>query len=102
MHMAKQLRERCPNTMHFHVPNGEKRDAVAAGVLRQMGVRPGVADFIILSRGRAIAAEVKDEAGRQSKDQKGFMALWIKNGGIYEIVKSAFEIEMLIFRFQLD
>ena len=103
MHMAARLKDACPKTVWFHVPNGEKRDPVTAGILRQMGVRPGVADFIILSRGRAIAVEVKDEAdGRQSKDQKGFQKAWIENGGVYEIVRTAFEIEMLISRLQLD
>ena len=47
MHMAKRLTDVCKRTVFFHVPNGEKRDAVTAGLLRQMGVRPGVADFIL-------------------------------------------------------
>ena len=103
MHMAKRLADACPNTMWFHVPNGELREKAVAATLRQMGVRPGVADFIILSHGRAIAAEVKDEeSGRQSEDQKGFQRVWEANGGVYEIVKSAFDVDSIIFRYGLN
>ena len=102
MHMAKRLTDVCKRTVFFHVPNGEKRDAVTAGLLRQMGVRPGVADFILLSEGRAIAAEVKDaDRGRQSKDQKGFQAAWEAQGGVYVEIRSAAEVEAFIFGFGL-
>ena len=89
--------------MWFSVPNGEKRDKVTAALLRQMGVRPGVADFIILCRGFPLAVEVKyEDEGDQSDAQEGFQACWERNGGTYVIVRNPHEIDGLIFRFMLD
>ena len=71
--------------------------------LRQMGVRPGVADFILLtSTMLPLAVELKTLEGRQSEAQKGFQAAWEANGGTYVIVRTPQEIENLIFRFGLD
>jgi len=92
----------CRYTVWFHCPNGEKRDKVTAAKLKKMGVRPGVADFImLLTSGRALAVELKTLKGRQSEDQQGFQASWEANGGAYVIVRTPFEIEGLIFRFGL-
>jgi hypothetical protein len=96
------LKTACRKTVWFHVPNGEKRDKVTAALLRQMGVRPGVADFILLCHGQAIAVEVKTLDGRQSKDQKDFAAVWQMAGGIYAIVRTPREIDGLRFQFMLD
>ena len=102
MHMAARLRAACKKIVWFHVPNGEKRDPVTAGVLRLMGVRPGVADFILLADGVAIAAEVKDgDRGRQDVDQKGFQAAWEANGGVYVVIRTPADVDGLIFEFGL-
>jgi hypothetical protein len=96
------FKQACVRTVWFHCPNGEKRDKKTAGLLHQMGVRPGVADFILLCHGQAIAVEIKTLDGRQSKDQKGFSEAWQRAGGIYDIVRTPREIDDLIFKFQLD
>ena len=92
----------CKKTFWAHIPNGEKRDKVTAAKLRQMGVRPGVADFILLRLGLPLAVEIKTLTGRQSEDQKGFQATWEAAGGTYVIVRTPLEIDGLIFKFALD
>lgn len=102
-HLAAVLKRACRKTVWFHVPNGEKRDKQTAALLRQMGVRRGVADFILLCRGRAIAVEVKyEDEGSQSLDQEGFQAAWERAGGLYLIVRNPHEIEGLVFKLLLD
>jgi elongation factor P hydroxylase len=93
----------CRRTVWFAVPNGEKRDKPTGAKLKLMGVRPGVADFILLtSTALALAVELKTLKGRQSEDQKGFQAAWEDNGGVYVIVRTPAEIDGLVFKFSLD
>jgi hypothetical protein len=72
----------------FHVPNGKRRRLTDAIRLKALGVRPGVADFILLIHGVAVAIELKNAAGIQSKDQKGFQTAWEANGGLYRIARN--------------
>jgi len=99
---AKRFHDVCRKTVHFAVPNGEKRDKITAAKLKKMGVRSGVADFILLCRGLLIAVELKTTTGRQSENQKGFQAVWEAAGGVYVVVRTPEEIDGLIFRFLLD
>lgn len=45
---ATYMRAQYPNALWFHSPNGGSRNAIEAAKLKQMGVRPGVSDIIIL------------------------------------------------------
>ena len=103
IHCAAVLRRFCTKTVWFCVPNGGKRDKVTAARLRQMGVRSGVADFILLCRGQAYAIELKDAGnGVQSENQKGFQKVWEAAGGVYELVRTPHEFEALIFKYLFD
>ena len=104
MYAAKRLHDACRKTVWFHIPNGGKRDKVTAARLKQMGVRPGVADIIILtSTSLPVAVELKiPKGGRQSDSQKGFQAVWEAAGGIYLIVRTPEEVDGLVFKFGLD
>ena len=89
------------NVVWFAVPNGEWRDPATARKLKEMGVRPGVADFLLFRRDYRIALELKTPAGRLSDDQKGFRAKWIDNGGNYEVARSLDEVRAVIARYDL-
>jgi hypothetical protein len=103
MHAALLFSEACRKTVWFHVPNGGKRDKVTAARLKQMGVRSGVADFIVLSRCRPLALELKvPKTGRQSDNQKGFQAFWEENGGVYRLARTPDEVKAFISEFKLD
>lgn len=44
----------------YAVPNGERRDALTGGILKAQGVRPGVADLVLLCReGLSVYVELK-------------------------------------------
>lgn len=77
-----------PNVIYFAVPNGEQRNIVTASRLKGQGVMRGVADLILLYRGRALCIEMKIEGGRQSEPQRVFEAKCIFQGIAYEICRS--------------
>ena len=57
----------------FHVPNGGRRSKTEGGIFKAMGVKPGVADLVILlPGGRTAFIEIKAGKGRLSPAQKAF------------------------------
>lgn len=76
----------------FHVPNGGKRGKIEAARMKGMGVKPGVADCIILAGGLAIALELKSSKGRLSPKQKEFAADWVNAGGVWMMARSIGEV----------
>lgn len=58
----------------FHVPNGGKRTAAEAGILKATGVRPGVPDLLLplpspTGQYRGLALELKSPKGRLTPQQ---------------------------------
>lgn len=53
----------------FHVPNGGGRSKIEAGILKAMGVRPGIPDLCIVWQGRAHWIELKAGKGKPSDAQ---------------------------------
>ena len=47
----------------------------------------GSADIIGVSRGRAVAIEVKTPTGRQSDQQRKFQNAWATAGGVYVLAR---------------
>jgi hypothetical protein len=78
--LVAQLRWRVrPGVIWFHVPNGGWRFRRTAGNLKAMGLRPGVADLIVLwsdvpSITRVLCLELKRPGGTQSPAQEQFQA----------------------------
>lgn len=60
----------------IHIPNGELRDDATAGKLKAMGVKAGVADFLLPVPVRDIHGlwiELKSATGTLSKEQREFL-----------------------------
>jgi hypothetical protein len=83
-----------PGVLWFHPPNGEHRSPRTGARLKRMGVRRGVADFIIIKPpqpphkdGRPIALEIKAEGAYQSAEQREFERDWTLAGGLYFCAK---------------
>ena len=76
------------DTLHFHVPNGEKRDPRTAARLKQMGVRAGVADFTIIVNGGVHFLELKTSKGRLSTDQIVFSEDAERAGASFHVAHS--------------
>jgi len=78
----------------FHVPN-ERRGGVGTGVhFKRMGVRPGVADYLVFGDAiNDVAIELKDEDGKQNEAQKEFQRQWEAAGKTYFVVRTLEEFQ---------
>lgn len=57
-------------------------------ILQGLGCSPGIADFLGVWHGKAIAIEVKSKRGVQSDNQLEFERRWVQAGGIYITCRS--------------
>ena len=81
----------------FHIPNGEKRDARTAAILKTMGVEPGVADLgIIIPHLGFGFVEMKAPGGRPTQAQKDFAEDCRAAGVLYETADSLDRFMMII------
>jgi hypothetical protein len=73
--VVQHLRSRAvPGLVYFHVPNGGLRSKREAALLKAMGVRAGVSDFIFVHAGKIYALELKAEGGRATEAQLQFLS----------------------------
>lgn len=64
-----------PNCFAFHVPNGKKRNVVTATILKRMGVKAGVLDWVVLMPGgKCGLVELKVDTGLTAA-QEGVMRI---------------------------
>ena len=63
-----------PGVMWWHTPNGGYRNKSEAMLLKAMGVKAGVPDFLLFSAGRLHGLEIKAQGGRASPEQLAFIA----------------------------
>lgn len=80
----------------FHVANERKGGFGAQVHFKRMGVRPGVADWLVFSPGRAVAIENKDDEGEQNTDQEVFQKKWEAAGNLYFLVRTLEEFQGVI------
>lgn len=86
--VVAHLNLRCsPHCFWFHVPNGGSRHLLEAVKLKAMGTKAGVADIVLVIRGRTYFLELKGSKGKPSLDQIAVKALVQTAGGTYEIAK---------------
>lgn len=76
--VARTLRDRAkPGCVWFHVPNqgrvGGRRGFIHGAILKSLGVRAGVSDFILLHNREFFALELKAAKGRPSEEQLEFI-----------------------------
>jgi hypothetical protein len=78
----------------FHAANGEKRSPKTAGILKTMGVVPGVPDFVgCLWGGTFFGLEVKTDKGRLSEHQQVMKDRIAIFQGEWDIIRSVEEFE---------
>jgi hypothetical protein len=88
LHCAKWLADAHPRLLAFHVPN-ERRGGVGTGVhFKRMGVRAGVADWLLFDGGRALAIELKDTDGKLRPEQEAFERQWTACGNAYVVCRT--------------
>ena len=82
--------------LFWHTPNGGWRARATAGRLKAEGVMPGVADIVIVWKGRCIAIELKAKTGSQSKAQKVWADHFTLAGGAYAVCRSVEAVERFL------
>lgn len=78
----------------FHPANEGKVTKTQAVRRKQMGIRAGVADLILLVPNKkysSLAIELKTHEGRQSQNQKVWQTIHELHNGLYVIVRSVEE-----------
>ena len=81
-HLA--LRKR-PGVVWWHTPNGGKRHPREARRLKEMGVRAGVSDLILVHNKEIFCLELKAPKGRESESQLQFLEDMKRAGAFCEI-----------------
>jgi hypothetical protein len=87
--LLKKLRM---GVLWFHVPNGAKMSPITKKIMKSMGARAGVADFLIVVGGRANFLEVKKPGGNPSPDQLKFKADCELAGARYMVADNENEV----------
>ncbi len=85
--------------LFFAVPNGGARNAWTAKIMRDEGVRSGVADLILLlprSGFASLCIEMKKPGEKQSDNQKEFQRLAEKARNKYVVCYSLEEFQQVI------
>ena len=84
-----------PGVVWWHTPNGGRMTAQRGARLKRMGVKPGVADFILLTPSRKMPCmlELKSAKGKLSPAQVDFGLAVKLHGGLYEIARTQQEAE---------
>lgn len=91
-HVVKYLKSYARLEIEWHhVPNGDERAPRVAKRLKDMGVKPGVADLMFVIDGRSIAVELKTEIGTQSSAQFEWQEVHERAGGQYFIARGPVE-----------
>ncbi|WP_175492526.1 VRR-NUC domain-containing protein [Methylocapsa palsarum] len=100
MSVAKVLRDHArPEWRWSHIPSGEIRDKRTAGKLKQMGVKAGWPDFVLIAPdSRFHAIELKRAGERLSESQDEFR-LWCVRHGIPHVV--AFSLDDVLTSFEV-
>ena len=77
----------------FHVPN-ERRGGIGAIMhFKRLGVRKGVADYLVFGGSRDAAIELKDKDGKQDAAQEKFQRDWEATGKVYFVVRTLEEFQ---------
>ena len=78
-----------------HSPNGGARSESEGARFKEMGVRKGFPDLILLIPNRHhpyLCLELKTEKGRQSESQRYYQQLVTEAGGLYIVIRSKEEL----------
>lgn len=91
-----------PNLVIAAVPNGGRRNALEAKIMKGEGVLAGFSDLIIIAPKNVLFVEVKTEDGRQSEKQAVFQKNVEKLGFQYSICRSLEEFILTIEKWLKD
>ena len=87
-----------PSTVRaLHPANGGRRDAKTGAMLKAMGVKPGVADIILVRQGGYMAfIEIKAGKGSPSPAQRDWQDWCGENGVPYAICRNLSDVQNVL------
>jgi hypothetical protein len=100
--VAKHIRARgVPGLVWWHTQNGAryggKNPAMHGAIMKSLGVRAGVSDFVFLYDGRFYALELKAIGGKPTEAQQQFMDDVNKAGG-YALCVAGLDLALKVLR----
>ena len=95
--VADFLRVALPDdAVWWHTPNSIWTTVKQAGVHKAMGVKAGVADILLIYKGRPFAMELKSGTGSLSGAQHTWLSQFVRAGGAYCVVRNLDVVESLL------
>ena len=88
-----------------HSPNGGARSESEGARFKEMGVRKGFPDLILLIPNRHhpyLCLELKTDKGRQSESQRYYQQLVTEAGGLYVVIRSKEEFASTVKAYLAD
>ncbi len=100
--MVLWFRLQHPRYIIAAVPNGGRRNALEAKIMKSEGVLAGFSDLVIIADRSVLFVEVKTKTGRQSELQKKFQTDVERLGFQYSICRSLQDFQLTVERFLRD
>lgn len=94
--MVAWFRLQYPRYIIAAVPNGGRRNALEAKIMKGEGVLAGFSDLVIIADRNVLFVEVKTKDGRQSENQKTFQTNIERLGFEYKICRSLSSFQLTI------
>ena len=84
--VVKHLHARAPKSVYWcSIPNEGKRPPRIGKRLKDMGLRAGAPDLLVIVRGTAYGVELKAGKGKPSPAQLDTQVGWMMAGGAYQL-----------------
>ena len=96
--MVNWFRLQYPSYIIAAIPNGGRRNAVEAKIMKGEGVLAGFSDLIVVAFNSILFVEVKTEKGKQSALQKKFQSDVERLGFQYSVCRSLQDFQLTIER----
>lgn len=96
--MVNWFRLQYPSYIIAAIPNGGRRNAIEAKIMKGEGVLAGFSDLIVVAFNNILFVEVKTEKGRQSVLQKKFQSDIERLGFQYSVCRSLQDFQLTIER----
>lgn len=96
--MVNWFRLQYPSYIIAAIPNGGRRNAVEAKIMKGEGVLAGFSDLIVVAFNSILFVEVKTEKGKQSASQKKFQSDVERLGFQYSVCRSLQDFQLTIER----
>lgn len=93
------LRTQYPKAIFHHSPNEGKRGYVQKIKIKEMGVKAGFPDLIVIFEGRNLGLELKTEKGIETKFQTEWIKVLSGNGWMAAVAWGFDEAKQIIDQF---